>query len=504
MLSVVKPFLYLLPVALAGYAAFWACLTPSARREVGFLPLAVFLVLAAAGFLSPNLWVMNAVFFLVPPLLARSREQTGLILLVGMLASPSFNVWLMVGGLQLISQSVQMTLALGALVTLLMHRKRSVRRPFSADLPMAMLTLLIFVLNVRGTSATNVLRESLTTLVALIVPYLVFTRAMESPASLRRALLWLTAAVSILSAIGVYEALSHWPLYANLEDRFDVRSTVTTVKFRAGWMRAYGPFLEATLLGMILVFGFAAAFVSRAAFAGRTKYFAMLGLIGIGTLTPQSRGAWLGVAVVIFGVSVYRARGRPFGMVIAGAVAGVILLAVNWTSGSADTAGTVDYRSQLAQRGLEEFWKRPWTGDTLPNVLGRLADLRQGEGIIDFVNTYLYYALLGGVVGFLIFVACLLISPARLWRQRHRLPPQSPVRDTAAFCFAVLLASAAMLAFTAFFGQPRLMVLLVMGLAGTLPQLARQTRPEAARAPTLPPTAHAQPALPRQPAELSR
>lgn len=472
MLAGLKPFIFLLPVMMAGYAALWACLTPAARREITFTPLLTFIVLGAAAFLSPNLWVLNAIFFLAPSLMARSREQVGLILLVGVLASPAFNVWLVVGGLQLTSETVQMTLGLGALIALVMHKGRSVRRSFSADLPMVLFTALTLFTLVRGTTVTNILRESITVLVQLVVPYIVFTRAMNTPGGVKRALLWLMAATAILSAIVMYESLTSWPLYAGLEDRFGVRSTVLTVKFRGGWMRAYGPFLEALTLGFILVFGFAATLISRSAFVSRTKHRALLGLMLIGLATPQSRSAWLGTAVVIFGVALYRAKGRPFGLVISGALTASILYIVSsWGKTNVDAASTADYRTRLAQQGMEEFWKRPLTGDTLPHILARMSDLVQGEGIVDFVNTYLFYALLGGVIGFLILVACFVIPIARLWKRRHRFPLQSPVRDAATYCFATLLASAVMISVTGFGGQPRLLTLLAMGLAGLLPLL---------------------------------
>jgi O-antigen ligase len=64
--------------------------------------------------------------------------------------------------------------------------------------------------------------------------------------------------------------------------------------------------------------------------------------------------------------------------------------------GSADQ-DTVAYRQQLFDVSMTMIRQNPVFGD--PFVYLRMEELRQGQGIIDLVNGYLYTALFNGLVG---------------------------------------------------------------------------------------------------------
>jgi O-antigen ligase len=59
----------------------------------------------------------------------------------------------------------------------------------------------------------------------------------------------------------------------------------------------------------------------------------------------------------------------------------------------------------------------------IPNALSYLEHLKQGQGIVDIVNSYLGIALNFGMTGLVPFVSMFLIALFKMWRLRQRLEP---------------------------------------------------------------------------------
>jgi O-antigen ligase len=114
---------------------------------------------------------------------------------------------------------------------------------------------------------------------------------------------------------------------------------------------------------------------------------------------------------------------------------------------------------------MQEFWKNPIIGDNYANVVARMQDMVQGEGMVDFVNTYLYFALFAGAVGLVIFCVSFLVPMARLVTIRRALPPGSAEREVAGFCLAVLMSAAVMIVFTSYLKRPSIFWLASASLA---------------------------------------
>ncbi len=71
-------------------------------------------------------------------------------------------------------------------------------------------------------------------------------------------------------------------------------------------------------------------------------------------------------------------------------------------------SSNIDYRGRLWTRGWEIVRDNPLFGDQY--ALARMQDLRQGQGIVDFVNGYLAELLATGFVGLTLFL--LVVLPA--------------------------------------------------------------------------------------------
>jgi O-antigen ligase len=182
----------------------------------------------------------------------------------------------------------------------------------------------------------------------------------------------------------------------------------------------------------------------------------------------------IGIAVAFVVSSFYR-RGisgmgqlGAAGFLLTGAYATAMMIGSigNQITTSFDEAkGSGDYRTELLRRGLQEFWKSPIFGDSYANVVARMKDMIQGEGIVDFVNTYLYFALFAGGIGLVLFCLAFIIPISRLVQIRRLLPPASAERELAGFCLALLASAAVMLTFTSYLQRPSIFFLIVSSVA---------------------------------------
>ena len=192
---------FLEAMVLAGYAIFFACLNGQLRREIGFRPFLLFGGLAAVCFLAPNLWVLHLLFLFAVPLLAKTREQVGLVLLIALLATPGLVLDLRVDGVPIFGLTAQGSLAIGAFFAMLARPGRVSKMPALADLPAVLILILLVVVGASDTSMTHWLRQIAFIAVSWALPYYVVTRTLSSAESIHRACVWLTAAASMLAVV---------------------------------------------------------------------------------------------------------------------------------------------------------------------------------------------------------------------------------------------------------------------------------------------------------------
>jgi hypothetical protein len=248
----------------------------------------------------------------------------------------------------------------------------------------------------------------------------------------------------------------------------------TSVKLRGGLIRSTGSFVEATSAAFCLMLMALTASQYPKAFRSRVFHSALIGLLLIGLLAPQSRGAWLGLTVGLAVAWLYRRAGPSFAFVafatgVAGLVAAVAMPVLSASSSQFEVrSDTIEYRNELMRRGIEEFLRTPLTGDNRTSLEARMSDLRQGEGIIDYVNTYLWVALHAGFLGLLAFAAALLRRVVSLWRARGTLDRGDGSLASGAVLFAGLVAPIEMLAFTSFGGRPAITLFIFLGLSSAL------------------------------------
>lgn len=469
---VIKPALFVVILSGIALSIFYACLRREWRTQLGWAPALVAVALPLLAWSLPNVWLLYAAMALVVPVAARRDAQIAPLYLFALLLLPGLDTVIVIGTLKLFDCGVHDMLGIGALARLALAARRT---PVAVrfDLPAAaLITLLVFAI-ARDTSMTNALRVAITMLLDCAMPYYILSRAVSRPEDVKRCMVHLAAAAAILAVVLLYEVRTSWPVYNGLYNAYGL-NLILLVKQRGGYLRSGGPFLESTSVAMVMAWCILAAWLARFAFRTRLSHRVVLGLLLVGLTAPQSRGAWIGLLLGTIVADLYRGRiaaiaGRLAGVAALGAVMVALAPAVpylaNMLGKSAETASTVDYRARLLTRGMEEYWKSPLIGYSQPEVLSRLADMRQGEGIIDFVNTYLFFALVSGATGVVCFIAAFVFYIRGMLRFRGALGRADRSLAVPAFLVAGLVMPMEMLVFTSFGGRCEVMVFVLFGLA---------------------------------------
>ena len=475
---------------LAGYA-FTYLLPPAAQRlfrerAIWVMPGLFYLALA-----TPYLPIFLVLLLFVLPAIARTRGEAAALFLVASAGLPNLTLTLTAGSAFLVAFSNVQAMGLGLLAASFVCRGQGRVNWGWRDVPIAIYLVINWFAQARGLNVTSTLRETLYLVLELGIPYVALRRCIKSEADLRYAIMAVCFAAVVQSIIAVYEMLSYWVVYNTLFDHFGIPMDFSRwIKVRGGLMRAHGALPESTSFGWFLAIALTAAVAARRNFSNTLCWGAAIAVIALGLFASGARIGWLAVAIGIVAIGLFRRNyGAVFRNVLLAAVAYAGLYAVALTTGffrsvvglTADGASTVEYRKNLLSRGLEEFWHNPLTGLPIADVKRALADLEQGEHIIDFVNAYVFYGLTSGLFGVIAFGAMFVLAMLMAWRARGSppLPDDAPTMQFAAIVFAVS-AFSMVTAFTSGFGGSTVTYFLaiIAGAAG-LPTIALAGRPKA-------------------------
>jgi O-antigen ligase len=82
----------------------------------------------------------------------------------------------------------------------------------------------------------------------------------------------------------------------------------------------------------------------------------------------------------------------------------------------------VDYRANLMTNSMIVIQRHPWFGSSNFTATPEMEAMRQGEGIIDIVNTYLRVALEKGFVGLGLFAGFFALTLIGIYRAMRLIP----------------------------------------------------------------------------------
>jgi hypothetical protein len=281
------------------------------------------------------------------------------------------------------------------------------------DVILAAYMLLSTVLYLRDASITATFRGAFYLFIDVFLPYFVISRSLKDMQAFRDATLSFVLAVMVVALIATFEAYSHWLLYYSVLDVLGLEGLLGYLG-RSGILRAVGTAGHSIALGYLMVAGIGLyLYLQRSV---RNKFLRWLGmvLIAAGLLASLSRGPWVGAVALL---AVFIATGRYALPRLAGlAAAGVLALSLIAVLPGGEKIinilpfigtseqGSIDYRKQLITNSMIVIERNLWFGSINFLETPEMEAMRQGQGIIDTVNTYIRVALEIGVVGLGLFV----------------------------------------------------------------------------------------------------
>ena len=378
----------------------------------------VWLGLTCVAFVAPNLWLYAAVALPLVYWAGRVDRHPTAVYLLLLLAVPPARLPI---PMPLINQLfdlsnfriLELALLVPAAFRILGAGEARQRGLGKADLLVLAFGALQLVLYVPYESVTNTMRRAFLFMLDTYALYFVFSRAAANREALRDTLCSFWLACAILAIIAVFESLKGWLLFTGIPARWGVPNTFSWL-FRGDSLRAQVSVGHSLTLGytLAIAFGFWLYLGSRL----ESKRSAWL--VGIamwaGLIAAYSRAPWLVAAAAgcIYMLASPAGRRGLLRAVIVLVVIGAPLLMTPQGARIVDTLpfiGTadqfnVDYRQQLATVSWQLIKLNPYFGS--PFATSYMEDLRQGQGIIDIVNTYAWVSLFYGLVGCALFVGC--------------------------------------------------------------------------------------------------
>lgn len=276
--------------------------------------------------------------------------------------------------------------------------------------------VLQFLLMLTVSTFTGTLREGIFyAFIDVVLPYYVASRSLKNLPAFRDALMSFVLAALTLAAIGFFEFSRHWLLYASLDDVYGANRSIGLYLSRGegGELRALASTGHSIVLGYVIAVATGLFLYFRKSVPGSMVWHFGLAALIAGLIAPLSRGPWVGAAAMLL---IFIAAGpspvKDFAKLgLAGLIVIPVLLVTSAGQeiidhlpfvGTVD-AGSVTYRQRLLEISIQVILQNPLFGAFDYMYSSAMQELKQGQGIIDVVNSYLGVGLSSGLIGLSLF-----------------------------------------------------------------------------------------------------
>lgn len=300
-----------------------------------------------------------------------------------------------------------------------------------ADYLVIILIILMTLLEMRGTTFTDAVRNGIGYFLTIFLPYFIASRAIKDFKQLKVVIIGFTLAGMIAGSIAVFEYIFQWLLYNPLADALQAPFSLGSYLARGDSLRALSSMGHPLILGLVMVitFGFY-LFIAPSIQNKWMRWLCQLTILA-GLIAPVSRGPWVAAAALFF---IFIALGPQMVKkmtiaiiltVLVGASLPVIpggqkvinLLPFVGNVG----AFNVSYREVLFDRALLIVQREPLFGVSEAGSEPEMEDMVQGEGIVDIVNSYLNIVLGYGIPGLMLYVGLFLLALFKVNKSRRKI-----------------------------------------------------------------------------------
>lgn len=411
--------MFLLPMIVAGMLAFHLSGNWPISSKERIRIFVVWLGITAIAFVMSNYWIlMGAIFGVL--LAAAPREPSSRVMwyIIFLTALPFLNKELPgLGPIRyLMDLQFPRLLIFGLLMPLMFlpgTNKYGKRMPFLTS-PVDKYVLLLLIADIavssRGRGGTEIVRLSVVYFIDFFAVYFVISRHIRTFEELARCFAGLILASSILAFCALIEASKSWKMYNMIYPNIGIQldHLGNWYEWRNGILRTSVTMGIPIILGCFFTYAMAALLATKQHLKSKFLFWGFTLLFIVASYTTVSRGAWIGFGVVVLVYLFFTSRSKFMITSIVGVIAIIfagtssnpeiraIYELLPFTGSSHDI--TVDYRVQLLQNSIEVMKQNIWLGAPDFLATSELEDLRQGQGIIDIVNSYVQFGLRGGIV----------------------------------------------------------------------------------------------------------
>jgi len=283
---------------------------------------------------------------------------------------------------------------------------------FASDYILLLYVALTLGLKFQYDTFTGVLRALTMWCLDILIPYYAISRSVKGLKGFRDVAMSFAIAAMIVSAVGVFEFSKTWLLYSSLGDAWGV-SSISIYLSRADLLRANATSGQAIILGYVIAVGIGLYLYLRHSVPSTKLWVLGFLLLIAGEISPLSKGPWVGaVAMLLLFMALSPARlSHAAKLLFVLPLLSIGLLTTDMGTkimGFLPFVGTVDegssaYRQLLFDTSIRIIMDNPFFGSI--DFLDKMENLRQGQGIIDLVNTFLIVALNTGLVGLGLFLS---------------------------------------------------------------------------------------------------
>jgi O-Antigen ligase len=394
--------------------------------------LLAWLVVTTAAFFSGHFLVFAVVVLVVcAKLRGKWPEGTPAIYVALLPIIPLYDYTIpgLLGIESILTLDLQRVLALTLLLPAVMVSKRDARPLFAnpidvfAVLYFSWLVVLGFVFR---PSFTDALRNAVETWAFLALPYFAISRLIRTMEDMKSVIVALVFTGIVMSVIGFVEQRMTQVLYLEVPKQLHMNPLAVFAagyEFRFGFLRIRSS-IEGGL-GYALIFSLAALLcVYRLRILQGWRFWLIGATLVVAIFFTGSRGAWMAAAIAVAVSILFPLIRSPGRFVFL-----CLLAIVCWPTvqqyllSARDEFGTFEYRSDLLKAAIPVIMDHPVMGwGSLSNVFasGKLEHMRQGQGIIDIVNSFIGEALTNGISGLFLFVSVIASSIWCTLRRYHQ------------------------------------------------------------------------------------
>lgn len=387
------------------------------------------------AFLSPNFW-LYAVFLSIGLFYFTQKKPILKISLFFVLLPSLPAATIQIPGFGLINYLFNIghhhILAIVLLLPLVLKKSRGININKVTNILVFVFFLLITSITMRDSSFTDTLRQGTILTITMLVPFFVISKSIDRIEDIRTIMFAAIFGIFLQATIGIAETLKGWHLYNGAVISLGLDWGFGGYLNRNNLLRASAALGHPIILGYLSAIGLGLflCFYPKEKKKLRPMFWIGIAVFVGGLVATLSRGPWVGAAamVLVFILTGQKAVGKLAKLSMVGILA-LAMLSVSPAGQSfielipfinsneeSHAVSTISYRQRLLEQSWIVIQQNPLLGSANYLDTPEMESMRQGEGLIDVVNSYLQIALNSGLIGLGLFLLIFTIPLLRLYK----------------------------------------------------------------------------------------